>query len=472
MTLIKKIPFTFNQLSPEYFCDVVSGLVPNPVYLDLKIKQIPEVLIFSNGSVITREQANKIKVKTFFNYYDEYYTGTFLSKEKTPFMICFCDGSFTHLDSLKFEPLIISYLNKQGLKIFFWEMIILATNNEPCLEWPLNRSNYTSLEELVSKNKSSIVGFESNKDNLENLKCFDFNTIKKFAKNNNLNNITIYTGNYQNHKYFSKNYPEFKFEVRDLATASMFQETSKEKLTSYTYNSCILPTSDSKIKYKFWSSNRRYSGTRNIIAAYLQNRSALVSFDYYYIDFIYKLSKMPETENFWKNINNKLWFNLEAWKTTYPEIYNRLIPGMKYIDKEKYLSIDRSMDTVDDFMDDEIPMDHYYSCFCSVVTESEFAQPCGHYADKTLNAIKCFRPFILAAPPHTLEYLKEAGVKTFSDYWDESYDEEENHENRLIKILKLIDYIDSKPLEELKVMYNKMLPILNHNYRIIKNLKY
>jgi hypothetical protein len=130
------------------------------------------------------------------------------------------------------------------------------------------------------------------------------------------------------------------------------------------------------------------------------------------------------------------------------------------------------MDTIEDFMKDTIPAEHYHSCFCSIVTESEFAQPCGHYADKTLNAIKCFRPFVLVAPPHTLEYLKLSGVKTFSDYWDESYDEEENHEQRLIKILKLIDYIDSKSIEELRDMYIDMKPILEHNYNVIKKIKY
>jgi hypothetical protein len=104
------------------------------------------------------------------------------------------------------------------------------------------------------------------------------------------------------------------------------------------------------------------------------------------------------------------------------------------------------------------------------VTEARYALPTGNLSEKTLNAIKCFRPFILVASPYTLEYLKHYGVKTFSQFWDESYDREENHEQRLIKIFEVIDYIDSFTVDELKTLYSKMTPILEHNYQIIKNI--
>ena len=76
------------------------------------------------------------------------------------------------------------------------------------------------------------------------------------------------------------------------------------------------------------------------------------------------------------------------------------------------------------------------------------------------------KPFILVAPPHTLKYLKEDGFQTFSDFWDESYDEEEDHLERIFKILEVIDYINSKPIEDLQKIYDQMHEILEHNNKL------
>jgi hypothetical protein len=67
------------------------------------------------------------------------------------------------------------------------------------------------------------------------------------------------------------------------------------------------------------------------------------------------------------------------------------------------------------------------------------------------------------APPGTLKYLHEHGYKTFSDFWDESYDDCTDHEKRLYKIFDVIKYIESKTITELKDIYNDMRPILDHN---------
>jgi hypothetical protein len=74
-------------------------------------------------------------------------------------------------------------------------------------------------------------------------------------------------------------------------------------------------------------------------------------------------------------------------------------------------------------------------------------------------------PFVIAGSPHCLKYLKELGFKTFDRWWDESYDQEEDHEKRILKILEVVDYIDSLSIESLKLMHNEMLEVLNHNYQ-------
>ena len=89
-------------------------------------------------------------------------------------------------------------------------------------------------------------------------------------------------------------------------------------------------------------------------------------------------------------------------------------------------------------------------------------------SEKTFHPMWYKKPFVLASPPYTLKYLKEEGYKTFSEFWDESYDDCENHDERWMKIYDVIDYIDSKTIDELRVMYEQMKPILQHNYSLIK----
>ena len=109
----------------------------------------------------------------------------------------------------------------------------------------------------------------------------------------------------------------------------------------------------------------------------------------------------------------------------------------------------------------------YSDVFCDIVTESRFAQPTGNYSEKVYQAMFYKKPFVLVAPPKTLRMLKEDGFKTFDGFWDESYDELTNHQERLFKIFEVIDFINDKTIEELRDMYEKMLPIIEHNFNLV-----
>jgi hypothetical protein len=113
----------------------------------------------------------------------------------------------------------------------------------------------------------------------------------------------------------------------------------------------------------------------------------------------------------------------------------------------------------------------YLRSFCVIVTESFFALPTGIVSEKVMNAVKLGRPFIIVGPPKTLEYMHKLGFQTFERYWDEDYDIETNHETRLLKIFKVIDYINSMDLDQLKVWYSNMEDIIQHNTNLLKELK-
>ena len=111
-------------------------------------------------------------------------------------------------------------------------------------------------------------------------------------------------------------------------------------------------------------------------------------------------------------------------------------------------------------------------CFVCIVNETRFAQPTANFSEKTLVAINYGKPFIIVGPPKTLKYLKKFGFKTFNKYWSEEYDKIENHSQRMAEIFKVIDYINSKSLDDLNDMYRDMSEILNHNRKILRSLPY
>ena len=87
----------------------------------------------------------------------------------------------------------------------------------------------------------------------------------------------------------------------------------------------------------------------------------------------------------------------------------------------------------------------------SVVLETVFDDSRIHLTEKTFRPIACGHPFILAAGPGSLEYIRSYGFKTFSPWIDESYDQETNSLHRLEKIIesmKKIQNLQGQALED------------------------
>ena len=61
------------------------------------------------------------------------------------------------------------------------------------------------------------------------------------------------------------------------------------------------------------------------------------------------------------------------------------------------------------------------------------------------------------------------GFKTFNQWWPEEYNENST-DMQLEQIQSIIDWIASKPLHELAVMYEEMKPILVHNRKHLETL--
>ena len=61
------------------------------------------------------------------------------------------------------------------------------------------------------------------------------------------------------------------------------------------------------------------------------------------------------------------------------------------------------------------------------------------------------------------------GFKTFDKFWDESYDTEKSDHVKINKITQIIEYICELDHTQLMTLYESMLPILEHNYKVLKN---
>lgn len=107
---------------------------------------------------------------------------------------------------------------------------------------------------------------------------------------------------------------------------------------------------------------------------------------------------------------------------------------------------------------------YYQDTFCSIVTETYPAEQYPMFTEKTFKPIVFFHPFILDCPAGGLQLLKDMGFKTFSNWWDEDYDNYHG-EKRLESIFHLILEISNWSTDKINQVYNEMLPVLMHNQK-------
>jgi len=106
--------------------------------------------------------------------------------------------------------------------------------------------------------------------------------------------------------------------------------------------------------------------------------------------------------------------------------------------------------------------------FCNVVIEDPVFCDWHRITEKTMKPMVSFRPFILLSTPGTLSYLRSQGFKTFSAWWDESYDDITDHYKRIEKVYEIAEFINSLSRQDVLNMYNSMQEVLLHNQKMVK----
>lgn len=348
------------------------------------------------------------------------------------------NGRESFLETYRHSQNEIIRLNKVGVHFFLYEPICSYLEGKT-----FNRSFYSELEHEVDLNL---------------LRCVELDSIKQYIENNNLTKVTIHSGDYNIEKFLSYYSPYMTLLCDDLflKNYSVFETTPGKIITK-----------------KFICANWRYTKHRHLLAAYVSSLES--NYSWYYHATV-------------QTLEQDLFFNLNSWKSKHPKYYNQIQKGTDLLNENSPVLLDMSDAEVTVIQD---AFTHYYpnvnnnykwenparnngthnllekfynESFCDIVTESRFAQHTANFSEKLFQSVKYLTPFILIAPPQTLKYAREFGFKTFGEFWDESYDECWNHEERLLKIFALIDSIDAMSLSELGDLYKAMTDTLSHNY--------
>lgn len=373
-------------------------------------------------------------------------------KKNKPVMVYMDNSYITQLNDIEHDSFGQEHLNKNGLSIYLYEPMCSYLEGA------------TIKYKHGTKHTQGFYSEFSHDVDPQQLRAEELDSILEYVTHNNLTNVTVHTGDYNVEQY----YPYYASKMK-LVTDDLFLKT-QENIEG------LIPSPNDNFTKTFLCLNWRYTKHRNLVATYLAKKNADVSW-YFKIPF--------------DILCQDLFFNLNEWHITNPNHFRTLKENTDYINLNGPLIVDKPAvesiwinhphlinpwPNVDEYSPGTTPAlyngirnsleEHYKNIFVDVINETRFAQPTANFSEKVFQSMQYMKPFILVGPPKTLEYIKSFGFETFSDFWDESYDDELDHGKRLEKIFTLIDTLDSKNIDELKEMYNEMIPILEHNLAI------
>ena len=211
------------------------------------------------------------------------------------------------------------------------------------------------------------------------------------------------------------------------------------------------------IEYKFNCFTYRWDQHRMLLAGFLHQNSDVVTTHYH------------------KTAGVKI-----KWPFGKSRHLSRLINGKNSLNHRVPLSVEsHTIDAVDSESFTHVPINDeplltdalepfYLRSFCSVVCETNYEYPWGQISEKTINAARYETPFIIAGGPGSLELCRQWGLKTFNQYWSESYDSIIDPVQRLDAILDIIIDLQKKSVEELTEIKAHMAPILLHNRNLFR----
>jgi Fe-S-cluster formation regulator IscX/YfhJ len=109
----------------------------------------------------------------------------------------------------------------------------------------------------------------------------------------------------------------------------------------------------------------------------------------------------------------------------------------------------------------------YNNSMIHLVAETFFFSEIIHFTEKTFKPIVYKQPFVMLSAAGSLKSIKALGFKTFSEIWDESYDDIDDDKIRFTKILELIKELCSLSDEQKNELMTKCKPIIEYNHKFL-----
>lgn len=360
------------------------------------------------------------------SHFRSIFENSFLRSIHEPFFV-YTGTNNIDFSFLEKDKKLLKKLSKRKVKIFLYEPV----------------SYYFAGENF---NLGYYAEFHSKHNTSENIRAEELDYINNLGEK--INGIVLNHCDYGLGNLLGKQYPNITFRCRDI-----FIRQAAMSYMPADHN--IIP----QITKKFWCGNGRYTIHRHIVMCYLTDK--------------------PGNYSWWYNSDTN-WEETVDWIEDLPKDYldknNEILNRHRFkldFESKKLDIVEKHALYVPDgpFSQPNIKYKKTFDeCFVCVINETRFAQPTANFSEKIIDAINYRKPLIVVAPPRTLEYLKKFGIKTFSDYWDESYDTIENHNDRMLEIFRVIDEINKKSMKELNEINYEIQSILEHNRNIIKQL--
>ncbi len=345
-------------------------------------------------------------------------------------------------------------------------------------------THYIPVSGMLENDYPHILRIDNESYEIAKVRCLELESLNNWVKEHNLKKLTVYCPDYNSFKHYSKIYTNLSFGNHDFFVSTLAKNIKLIRMFQKRISTEV--SADAKlikeiradkcnpenIKKKFFSAAWRYDPSRHFITAYLAGKGMIANNN---ISFYFKMSN--------EEMKRKFWFGWKEFIVKYPEISQVLLLGNSRLQHMLPLSIeavnpisldgnamDPGVDSTGNIIKSHNPVNSYIESFCVIINESRVAQPWPNISEKTLNAIKSFRPFVMVGAPGTIEYLHKLGFKTFNDFWLEDYDKIISNKDRLVAICELISEIDLNSLDKMKEMYKDMLPILMHNEENLNKL--
>ncbi len=201
----------------------------------------------------------------------------------------------------------------------------------------------------------------------------------------------------------------------------------------------------------FLNFNRRYSDHRLIFYTAMSKKNLLDQF------FISMSNIQPE--------NNRTYVdNVKYTASKYPMFEfteqdileaNKHLPLI--LDNTNFNSypMENTVDAVEYF---------YKNSLINIVSETFFFDKQIHITEKTFKPIAFKQPFIMLGSYGSLKHLHDLGFKTFSQFWNEDYDNIQDNAQRMLEVLKIVDDV-SKWSSDQKIKFSQdVKEIIEYNF--------